>query len=191
MEKIKICLQFLSILVSISTLVYTIIKNKSIQTIKKQVQEVQLDVIKASELYGQVKQAKKEYENEMARLTVTMGGNSEEEKKSAFLCTYNRYTDFFNEVNDFCIMVNVGAIKDNEYIKNTIAVNLSKYAKLQYETFSELQSIAKQINIEPIVKPDYNAFIEYDNFLKKYNNGDKSAFWVELKTKRRDAGFEN
>lgn len=48
--------------------------------------------------------------------------------REKFLKAYNRYTDFFNEVNDFCIMVNIGAIKAENYIKNTISVNLSKYA---------------------------------------------------------------
>ena len=107
-----------------------------------------------------------------------------------FLKAYNRYTDFFNEVNDFCIMVNIGAIKAENYIKNTISVNLSKYATIQYDTFASLQGIAHKYGFEELRKPDYKAFEDYDKFLIAYNGGENSAFWTDIKTKRRQNGFE-
>ena len=154
--------------------------------------EIRAFLYKQSELYVHVKNAKKVYEDAMAELTVICSNENSEKKdvQEKFLRAYNRYTDFFNEVNDFCIMVNIGAIKAEDYIKNTIAVNISKYAKIQYETFSVLQEIAKEYNFKMLEKPDYKAFEDYDKFLISYNGGDSSAFWTDIKTKHRQAGFE-
>lgn len=189
---LDIILKILPILVSIVSLCYTIVLNSKTRKVREQIEKVQLDVLKASELYVHVKNAKKVYEDAMTDLTVVCANenSSTEDVQKSFLCAYNRYTDFFNEVNDFCIMVNIGAIKADNYIKNTIAVNISKYAKIQYETFSVLQGIAQEKGFEKLEKPDYKAFEDYDKFLISYNGGENSAFWTELKTKRRQAGFE-
>lgn len=189
---LDIVLEILPILISIASLGYTAYVNHKTQKIRKQVEKVQLDVLKASELYVHVKDAKKVYEDAMADLTIACcsGESVTEDVHTKFLRAYNRYTDFFNEVNDFCIMVNIKAIKAEEYIKNTIAVNISKYAKIQYETFEILQQIAVQYHFQKLDKPDYKAFEDYDKFLVAYNGGENSAFWTELKTKRRQAEFE-
>lgn len=76
------------------------------------------------------------------------------------------------------------------YIKNTISVNLSKYATIQYDTFASLQGIAHKYGFEELRKPDYKAFEDYDKFLIAYNGGENSAFWTDIKTKRRQNGFE-
>lgn len=189
---LDIILKVLPSLVSLASLCYTIILNRKTKKVREQVEKVQLDVLKASELYVHVKDAKKVYEDAMVDLNVVYANekSSIEDIKKSFLCAYNRYTDFFNEVNDFCIMVNIGAIKAESYIKNTIAVNISKYAKIQYETFAVLQNIAQEKNFEKLDKPDYKAFEDYDKFLISYNGGQNSAFWTDLKTKRSRAGFE-
>ena len=143
---IKIC----PILISLVSLVYTILLNRKTRKIREKVEKVQLDVIKASELYVHVKNSKKVYEDAMTELIVACS-NEElgiEIVQEKFLKAYNRYTDFFNEVNDFCIMVNIGAIKAENYIKNTISVNLSKYATIQYDTFASLQGIAHKYGFE-------------------------------------------
>ena len=185
---IKIC----PILISLVSLVYTILLNRKTRKIREKVEKVQLDVIKASELYVHVKNSKKVYEDAMTELIVVCS-NEElgiEIVQEKFLKAYNRYTDFFNEVNDFCIMVNIGAIKAENYIKNTISVNLSKYATIQYDTFASLQGIAHKYGFGELRKPDYKAFEDYDKILIAYNGGENSAFWTDIKTKRRQNGFE-
>ena len=37
-----------------------------------------------------------------------------------------------------------------KYIKNTISVNLSKYATIQYDTFASLQGIAHKYGFEEL-----------------------------------------
>ena len=158
---------------------------------RDEIDKIQLDVLKDSELFMHVKDTKREFEDSLAELTVSVSSDmsSDDATQKIFLSTYNRYTDFFNEINDFCIMVNIGAIKAEEYIKNTISVNISKYAKLQYETFDTLQKIAENKGYKKLSKPDYKAFEDYDKFLMKFN-GENSAFWTELKTKRKEVGLE-
>lgn len=189
---VDIVLKFIPILISATSLGYTIYLNYKTRKLQEQVKRVQLDVLQASELYIHVKNAKKVYEDAMAELTVICADENSEKKdiQEKFLRAYNRYTDFFNEVNDFCIMVNIGAIKAQEYIKNTISVNISKYAKIQYETFSVLQSVAEKYGLKRLSKPDYRAFEDYDKFLISYNGGESSTFWTDIKTNRRLAGFE-
>lgn len=189
---VEIILRIIPILISIASLVYTIYLNYKTRKVREQVESVQLDVLKASELYVHVKDAKKIYEDAMADLSVVCANENSEKKdvQEKFLRAYNRYIDFFNEVNEFCIMVNIGAIKAKDYIKNTISVNISKYAKIQYETFSVLQGIAEEYNFEKLDKPDYRAFEDYDKFLIFYNGGENSAFWTNIKINRRQAGFE-
>lgn len=185
-------LKIIPILISIVSLGYTIYLNNKTRKVREKVEKVQLDVLKASELYVYVKKAKKVYEDAMAELIVVCSDEKSEiaNVQEKFLKAYNRYTDFYNEVNDFCIMVNIGAIKAENYIKNTISVNLSKYAKIQYETFSNLQGIAQKYGLKSLEKPDYRAFEDYDKFLVTYNGGKNSAFWTEVKTKRKQHGFE-
>lgn len=189
---IEIIINFLSPTIALVSLVYTMVLNFKTKKIREQVERVQLDVLKASELYVHVKNAKKIYEDAMTGLIVACSKENilTDELKNVFLIAYNRYIDFFNEVNDFCIMVNIGAINAEKYIENTLSINLSKYAKIQYETFSVLQGIAIQHGFEKLNKPDYKAFEDYDKFLVKYNGGENSAFWTELKTKRQQSGFE-
>lgn len=191
MDWIDFIFKVLPIIISILSLGYTVLKNRETKRIQDEVKKVQLDVLKASEIYGQVKFAKRLYEDALSNLIVMSSDDSitPVELQKCFLTTYNRYTDFFNEINDYCIMVNAGAIKAEEYIKNTVSVNLSKYAKKQYETFSILQALASKYGFDKLQKPDYKSFKEYDEFLIKYN-GENSAFWSELKTKRIEVGFE-
>lgn len=191
MNYMDIIFKLLPILVSIFSLGYTIYVNKSTRKIQEEVKKVQLDVLKASEIYGQVKYAKRLFEDALSELCVLSADESisPSNLKKCFLTAYNRYTDFFNEINDYCIMVSAGAIKAEDYIKNTVSINFSKYAKKQYETFSSLQVIASNHSFEKLQKPDYKSFKEYDEFLIKYN-GENSAFWSDLKTKRREVGFE-
>ena len=191
MTWIDFVFKILPILISILSLGYTVYKNRETKRIQDEVKRVQLDVLKASEIYGQVKFSRRLYEDALSILCVmsTDASVPPTELQKSFLTTYNRYTDFFNEINDYCIMVNAGAIKAEDYIKNTVSVNFSKYAKKQYETFSVLQALAEKHNFEKLKKADYKSFKEYDEFLKKYN-GENSAFWSEIKTKRREVGFE-
>ncbi|MBB6698242.1 hypothetical protein [Clostridium algidicarnis] len=187
----NIVVAVISLLISAASLGYTIIKNRKTDVLRMKVEKVQLDVLQASKLYNNVKEVKREFEKSLSTLVVLNNGELTEKQdlNVAFLDAYNKYTDFYNEINDYCIMVNIGAINAEDYIKNTIAVNLSKYAKMQYETFSCLQGIASQNQFKSISKPDYDAFKDYDAFLKKYN-GENSVFWMNLKTERRNAGFE-
>jgi len=190
MDWVDITLRVAPILVSLFSLGYTIYKNRETKKLQDEVKRVQLDVLKASEIYGQVKFAKRLYEDSLSELCVlSVEEVPPAEFKKCFLTAYNRYTDFFNEINDYCIMVNAGAIEAEEYIKNTVSINFSKYAKKQYETFTVLQALAEKHGFDKLQKPDYKSFKEYDEFLIKYN-GENSAFWSELKTKRIEVGFE-
>ena len=58
------------ILISLVSLVYTILLNRKTRKIREKVEKVQLDVIKASELYVHVKNSKKVYEDAMTELIV-------------------------------------------------------------------------------------------------------------------------
>ena len=69
-------------------------------------------------------------------------------------------------------------------------MNLSKYATIKNHTFARLQGIAHKYRYEELRTPDYKAFEDYDKFLIAYNGGENSAFWTDIKTKRRQNGFE-
>lgn len=188
---IDLGLKVIPILLSLGSLGYTVFLNRKTWEVRKRV-DIQLDILKANERYTQVKDAKKIFEDALAELiflrTNKKVGKADIEKE--LIKTYNKYTAFFNEINEYCNMVNVGAIKANDYIKDTIAVNLSKYASIQYDTFNTLQAVADEYGLKKLNKPDYNAFSDYDKFLLQYNGGENSTFWLDLKTKRQHAGFE-
>lgn len=194
-----------TIIVGVLSLCYSIFLNVRTNRIHKKIQEVQLDVLQASSLYENVKKMKREYVQAMTDLQVIkqeveerlessgdsmLNSTDKSHVNRAFLNLYQKYTDFFNEVEDYCTKVNVGAIKAEEYIKEKVAPNISAYAKLQVETFEMLTIIAQNYNFKKVLKPDYNAFKEYDIFLIKYNGGEESAFWKDLKTSRSRVGFE-
>lgn len=187
---IQLCIMGFTALISLGSLIYTIWKNRKTDEIRKKVEKVQLDTIQASALYENVKKAKIKFTDSLTDLNIKVKSNaSSQEIEESFLNTYNRYTDFFNEINDYCIMLDVGAINSEKYIETTIKKNFSAFAKMQVETFENLNLIAKKYNFKQIPKPDYNAFKQYEEFLKK-QNGEDSLFWSELKTERVRVGFE-
>lgn len=187
---IQLILMTITVLISLSSLIYTIRKNKKTDEIREKVEKVQLDTIQASALYENVKRAKIKFIDSMTDLNIKIKSNaSNEEVEESFLNTYNRYTDFFNEINDYCIMLEVGAINAEKYIETTIKKNFSMFANLQVETFESLNIIARKYGFKKIPKPTHNAFKEYDKFLKE-KNGENSAFWTELKTERSKVEFE-
>lgn len=188
MEFIK---DFGGIIISVITLGYTIYKNRKTEKLRKEVERVQLDVLQASSLYDNVKVMKREYTTTLRNLTLIENDDKADKLKvlNAFLELHSKYTEFFNEINDYCIKVNCGAIKAEEYIRDTVSKNLSDFAHMQVDTYKLLRDIAKKYDFEDIPRPDYNAFKDYDKFLIKYN-GENSSFWTSLKTERRNCGFE-
>lgn len=159
------------------------------ERIQREIEKVQLGTLQASQLYINIKKARSRFNDSMANLSISMKNNSEDLEKN-FLITYNRYIDFFNEINDFCIMIKMGAIKADDYINTTISKNFTIYASFQVDMFNELQEITKSYKLKPIEKPSHNAFKEYDEFLKEKNGGEDSGFWTKLKTDRKRVGFE-
>lgn len=188
---IQLSLMLLSVLISFGSLVYTIWKNKKTDEIREKVEKVQLDTIQASALYENIKKAKRAFIDSMTELIIKVKdqGANNSEIETSFLNTYNRYTDFYNEINDYCIMIEIGGIKTNNYVNSTISKNFSMFAKLQVETYENLNEIAKSKGLKKLNKPTHNAFKEYDSFLKN-KNGENSAFWTDLKTERARVGFE-
>lgn len=181
-----------SLALAVLSAIYTVVKNHQTAKLRKEVEKVQLNVIQASQLYRSVKEAKCLFQDSISKLTIIQQENDTPacDAKQAFLDAYNRYTDFYNEVNDYCTMVNNGAIQAENYIRDTISVSLSMYAKQQCELYPMLNTIAQKTGLEPLPSPDYKAFKDYDDFLIRYNGGENSAFWIELKTLRKKAGFE-
>lgn len=187
----QLSVTLLTPLISFSTLVYTIWKNKKTDEIREKVEKVQLDTIQASALYENIKKAKRAFTDSMTELVIKVKdqGVNNSEIETSFLNTYNRYTDFYNEINDYCIMIEIGGIKANDYVDSTISKNFSMFARLQVDTYENLNEIAQSKGFKKLNKPTHNAFKEYDNFLKN-KNGENSAFWTELKTERARVGLE-
>lgn len=187
---IQLIIMGFTALISLGSLIYTIKKNKKTDEIREKVEKVQLDTIQASALYENVKKAKIKYIDSMTDLNIKIKSEADKEEiEESFLNTYNRYTDFFNEINDYCIMLEVGAINAEKYVDTTIKKNFSIFANMQVEIFESLNGIAEDYGFEKIPKPIHNAFKEYDEFLIK-KNGENSGFWTTLKTNRDRVGFE-
>ncbi len=182
----------LSLLIAFIGLIYTVYTNNKTNKINAKVKRVQLDVLKASELYGQIKCARRLYESSLASLITEVSSEEQDINKiqKNLIETNNLYTEFFNEINNYCILVNAKAIDAENYIKDIINPDFKKFAKIQYETFSTLQTIAKIYSLPRLIRPDRKAFKEYDDFLQNYNGGEDSNFWQDLKQKRIDNGLK-
>jgi hypothetical protein len=176
------------IIISAATLIYTVWINKRTEKINKRTEKM----LQASSLYDNVKTIKIEFSKALEKLhLVTKDGIAEKAQVyEAFLDLHLKYQEFFNEINDYCIKVNCGAINAEDYIKDTVSVNLSKFAEMQVTTYIILKNTEKEYAFDEILRPDYDAYKEYDKFLIKYNGGVNSAFWTSLKTKRRDCNLE-
>ena len=128
---IQLCIMGFTALISLGSLIYTIWKNRKTDEIREKVEKVQLDTIQASALYENVKKARIKFNDSLTNLTIKIKSNaSDQEIEESFLNTYNRYIDFFNEINDYCIMLDVGAINAKNYIETTIKKNFSLFANI-------------------------------------------------------------
>ena len=105
--------------------------------------------MQASALYENVKTMNREYKSALSDLMILtdiskddMTSEKRTEIHKSFLKLYQKYTDFFNEIEDYCLKINVGAISAEEYIKNTVSKNLSTFANYQVDTFETLNDVS-------------------------------------------------
>lgn len=157
--------------------------------LQKQLQEKDARM-EANELYEKIRNKREIFEDSLADLTCLDDECPINVRKRAFLKVKQKYNALYNEVEDFCTKLIDGAINSESYIKESVVPILSSLAEKQVETFKLLNVYADKYSFEKIKQPDYKAFDKYDQFLVKYNGGEGSHFWRDLKNKRRDSGFE-
>lgn len=149
-----------------------------------------LDRMKVNELYEKVRNKKEVFEDSLADMRCLEKDCSLKIRERTFLKVYQKYTSLYNEVDSFCNQLLNKVINNTSYVKENFLPTLSELAIIQAETFKFLNDYASQYEFDQLNKPDYKAFDNYDKFLIKYNGGDGSHFWRNLKNKRRDSGFE-
>lgn len=149
-----------------------------------------LDRMKANEKYEKIRNKREIFESSLGDLTCLDEECPLNVRKRTFLKVNEKYKSLYNEIEDFCTQLFDGAIKSKDYINKTVLPILSELAVKQVEMFKTLNDYARSYGFEEISKPDYKAFEKYDQFLIKYNGGEGSHFWRDLKNKRRDSGFE-
>ncbi len=190
---LSIVLAIIPIGLSVITLVYTIHKdrvNKSRQQIleekQAELQNRQSDV-EAIAQYRHVKAVERENKRDLIVLVKAIQKESDD-AESLFLYAYSSFTDLYNEVNAFCSLINHNSIVAEEVLKNTGIDFLLKMAYYQCESYEKLRNAAEKIGVQKALfkRPDTNAFIEYDGFLKKRMNKDR---WETLVQKRKDIGL--
>lgn len=169
--------------------VYGVFKDVENKKLKGEI-EIKENRLQANSMYEKIRIKKEILEDALTELVALNEESSLQEKKTVFLKTYNKYTSLYNEIEDFCAKISDGVIESESYIKETLLPIFNNLAKIQVETYKSLNNFAQKYGLEKINKPDYKAFDKYDEFLIKYNGGETSYFWRELKNMRRDYGFE-
>lgn len=143
----------------------------------------------ASEKYGQVKMLERLFEDALAELVTVTDKDSNATKddiKRALLVANNRYTDFYNEINSFCKLINDGSIKAEGYLRDTACQKLIDHANLQWEYYEELNIITAENQMKKLNRPRHNAFKAYDEFLKNHLSPQR---WENIKENRRRVGM--
>ena len=108
--------------------------------------------------------------------------------RALFITAYSSFTDLFNEANAFCSLINHNSVVAEEVLKNTGIDLLLKMADIQCDEYEKLKNAANTIGKKNVTirKPDYNAFKEYDEFLKSHM--DKQQ-WESIIAKRKKVGL--
>ena len=186
----------LALIIAFISMCLTIVADKKAEKAKQKAEENESDLQKikedfdASEKYGQVKFVERLFEDALTELIVVNDKDSEASKddiKRALLNAVNRYTNLYNEINSFCKLINDGAIKAEEYLKDTAYQKLTDHADLQWQYYEQLNIIAKDNHIHKLLHSRYKAFNAYDEFLEKHLYKDK---WQKVKAKRKEVGLE-
>ena len=185
----------LALIIAFISMCLTIAADKKAEKAKQKAEENEAGLQKikedfdASEKYGQVKFVERLFEDALTELIVVNDKDSDasnDDIKRALLNAVNRYTNLYNEVNSFCKLINAGAIKAEEYLKDTAYQKLADHADLQCEFFDQLNKIAKENNNPNLLRPRYKAFDAYDEFLKNHMS---DYAWNRVVEKRIKVGM--
>ena len=149
---------------------------------KEQMTKVALEFKKISD-------KQEEFEDYLSELMSIEPETTDKQKQKIFTKTYTRYTRMYNEIEIFCSQIMSGSMKSDKYIRSTVYKDLCKYAELQVEFYSKLRAYTEEHKLDPIKKASVGAYEHFDSFLKKYSGGEKSKFWCDLSTSRRDNNF--
>lgn len=171
-------LSIVNLILTISGLIATNLYWRS----KEQMTKVALEFKKISD-------KQEEFEDYLSELTGIESEASNQQRQKIFTKTYSRYNRLYNEIEIFCSQIMSSSMKSDKYIRNTVYKDLCKYAELQVEFYSRLRSYSEKYKLEPIKKASVGAYEHFDSFLKKYSGGEKSKFWCDLSTSRRDNNF--
>lgn len=143
--------------------------------------------LQANSMYEKIRDKKEDFEDELSKLISLDEEDSLKKRRQVFLKVFNKYTDLYNEIEDFCTKIDDGVIKSENYIRETILQTLNTLAEIQVEVYTLLNNHSEKYKLDKLKKPEFKAF---DKFLIKYNGGDGSYFWRKLKTARVDSEFE-
>ena len=176
----------LAVGIAFASFVYTWISNSKNKKETDRLNQAQSD-IEATKQYRYVKSFRTDLMVKMQSLIPMINDKSlsKEAKKEKILTAYTSYIDFYNEINDYCSLLNHGAFISEEVLRNTandLLIDAASYQCEYYETFAEL---AELIEEKYLIKcPNMSRYEEYDKYLKSHMVGNK---WSYLLEKRRKA----
>lgn len=191
-------MEMLNLIVAILTptvgAVYTFFTNRATRREQQEIRQEQIQIqkkqadLEAISQYRQIKQQERYFKEDLVTLTANLKEGDTEAKYISFLSLYSSFTDLYNEVNAFCALLNHNAVSSEGVLKNTGIDLVIKLADEQCKTYETLKNAAEIIGHKKDLKrPDWNAFKEYDIFLKSRLSDNQ---WERLCNKRKAVGLK-
>lgn len=174
----------LAVLIALVSFIYTWRSNSENKKETDRLNQAQSD-IEATNQYRYVKTCRTDLMEKMQALIPVINNEniSKEEKKERILSVYTSYLDFYNEINDYCSLLNHGAFTSDEVLKNTardLLIDAADYQCDYYKTFIEL---SEMIDEKYLIKgPNMSRYKEYDKYLQEQLMGNR---WPNLVEKRK------